>query len=59
MERAGRVNTGLGFGAEVNHPIVRDNLELYTDISFLDNSNVTCVTHTTNLLKKIWSKKQQ
>ena len=34
MERAGRVNTGLGFGAEVNHPIVRDNLELYTDISF-------------------------
>ena len=52
MERAGRVNTGLGFGAEVNHPIVRDNLELYTDISFLDNSNVTCVTHTTNLLKK-------
>ena len=52
MERSGRVNTGLGFGAEVNHPIVRDNLELYTDISFLDNSNVTCVTHTTNLLKK-------
>lgn len=53
MERSGRVNTGLGFGAEVNHPIVRDNLELYTDISFLDNSNVTCVTHTTNLLKNM------
>ncbi|TNU75055.1 glycosyltransferase family 32 protein, partial [Lactococcus cremoris] len=41
MERAGRVNTGLGFGAEVNHPIVRANLELYTNIPFSGNDNIT------------------
>ncbi|WP_442773670.1 glycosyltransferase family 32 protein [Lactococcus hircilactis] len=49
METIGRVNTGLGFGAEPKHKIVKANLDLYTNLPF--SSNVTCVTYTTNLLK--------
>ena len=31
---------------------MRANLELYTNIPFSGNDNITCVTYTTNLLKK-------
>lgn len=50
METTGRVNTGLGFGAEPKHKFVKDNLNLYADIPFV--SNITCVTYTTNMLKR-------
>lgn len=51
MENIGRVNTGLGFGAESHHKFIKENLELYSNIPF--SSNTTCVTYTTKLLKKM------
>lgn len=50
MEIAGRVNTGQGFGAVKNHQIVKANLEVYAELEF--DGTTTCVTYTTNLLKK-------
>lgn len=55
MEISGRVATGLGFGAEKGHKILRENLRLYESIPF--SSDITCVTYTTNLLKKYGLKK--
>lgn len=55
METGGRVATGLGIGAEKGHKILKENLNLYENIPF--SSDITCVTYTTNLLKKYGLKK--
>ena len=56
METAGRVNTGQGFGAVKNHQIVKANLEVYAELEF--DGATTCVTYTTNLLKRFGLQKK-
>lgn len=48
METIGRVNTGLGFGAERHNSFVKSNLDLYNKVIFGDM--MTCVSYTTKLL---------
>ena len=46
MEEPGRVNTGLGFGAEKNSEILTQLMELYKDLHFYHKNrmnNMTCV----------------
>ncbi|MCO4638274.1 Polysaccharide biosynthesis protein CpsM(V) [Streptococcus infantarius subsp. infantarius] len=50
MEQVGRVNTGLGFGAEKGHPFIKENMQQYEDSSFNCKLLETCVDITTNLL---------
>lgn len=57
MEQAGKVATGLGFGAIKNHPFIKKNKEFYEQNSFVDeNGNfkkVICVEVTSKLLKEV------
>ena len=48
------VANGLGFGAEKNNEIVRENMDLYTNINFdINNLNsISCPKITTEILKK-------
>ncbi len=52
----GGVNTGLGFGAEAEMPVIRDMLECYDGLSFVNNDgslNTTpCVKYQTDFLKE-------
>lgn len=56
MESAGRVATGLGFGAKKHNKIIKENKEYYENNPFLDEQGnfirTTCVDITTNILKK-------
>jgi mannosyltransferase OCH1-like enzyme len=54
FENANYVNSGLGFGAEKNHPFVKENMNMYDNIVFLNddgNYNTTpCPAYTTEIL---------
>lgn len=54
MEKAGRVNTGLGFGAEKNHPFIFENKRIYEVKNYYDKHGrfvpPICVDVTTNLM---------
>ncbi len=56
MEEPGRVATGLGFGAEKNNEIIRENKNYYEDNDFVDEEGnfkkVICVEITSNILRK-------
>lgn len=60
METPGRIATGLGFGAIKGHHVIQENLAEYKNRSFiLPNGSVdetSCVTITSNLLKKIYGR---
>lgn len=53
MEQPGRVNTGLGFGAEKHHPFILENKRVYEDNNFSQSEGKfkppVCVEITTNL----------
>lgn len=52
-ESAGCINTGLGFGAVANHPIVRSMLEEYDNLTPDEiNQPVPCPTRNTAALRK-------
>lgn len=66
LETKSTLNTGLGFGAEPNHPFLKFNLLAYKHRSFVkDNGNydlTSCVTITTDVLKSFpepWRKLNQ
>lgn len=50
MEQVGRINTGLGFGAEKGHLFIKENMQQYEEVSFNLKLLETCVDITTNLL---------
>lgn len=50
MEQIGRVNTGIGFGAEKGHPFIKENMQQYENSFFNSKLLETCVDITTNLL---------
>lgn len=55
MEQPGRVNTGLGFGSEKQHPFLLDNMKEYENTNFVRSngkfSPQTCVDITSKLLE--------
>lgn len=54
------LNTGAGFGAEKNHPIVLENLKEYSNLSLVHHgklNGITCVELTTRVLKRHGYKK--
>jgi len=56
MELVGKVNTGLGFGAEKGNALILENLTLYHYKNFFVNGKMdttTCVYYTTKVLKKM------
>lgn len=54
FEQTGQVASGLGFGAEKSHPLLKELLTLYEKLDFdafaFDLSKVACTIITTNLL---------
>jgi len=54
MEQVGKVATGLGFGAELHHPFLKDNMILYEKENFIQDDGTfkppICVKLTTKLL---------
>lgn len=57
IDNNGLVNTGLGFGAEKKHPILKKHIELYKRISFEEYSDhlsdIACPILTTSLLQPL------
>lgn len=56
FEQPGRVNTGLGFGAEAGNSVIKANLLAYTNRHFIVNGKMdttTCVTTTVNVLNAL------
>ena len=55
MEQIGKVNTGLGFGAEAHHPFLLKNMQVYENANFVQKDGSfkppTCVSITTKLLE--------
>lgn len=56
MESPGMLNTGLGYGAIKGNKIIKENLDWYRNLNFLDASGkfdlTTCVEITTFILEK-------
>lgn len=53
LEKAGSVNTGIGFGSVAYHPILKENMQAYTDKQFVQNNKINpiiCVEITSELL---------
>lgn len=54
-EFPGKVNTGLGFGAQKENPLVLENMKVYHDKNFIKDGGMdttTCVEYTTEIFKK-------
>lgn len=54
-ELVGKVNTGVGFGAESKNRLIRENMDLYKDQNFIENgviNTTTCVEYTTSVFKR-------
>lgn len=55
-ELSGRVNTGIGFGAEKNAEMIKKNMEEYKGVTFIENDKqnlTTCVDYTCRALDKL------
>lgn len=55
FEVSGFINTGLGFGAVKHHPIIKENLDYYNNLRFINDdgtfNTITCPKITTEILK--------
>lgn len=54
-ELIGKVNTGIGFGAEPKNKLLKENMDLYLKHNFIENgiiNTTTCVEYTTNVFKR-------
>lgn len=54
LEKAGSVNTGIGFGSVANHPVLKENMHAYEGKQFAQGNKINpiiCVEITSELLR--------